>query len=76
MVKITLRLVKRLSSPANDHLNSTLEVQHAVEHQFSANSFKNKKLSDSNVIQSLTVKIESAINEKLLTFPAHKKVKD
>ena len=35
-----LPLVKILSPPANDELNSTLEVQHGGGHQLSANSFK------------------------------------
>jgi hypothetical protein len=38
-----------------------------------ANWFQNKKFSDSNEIQSLKDKIESAINERLLNVPAHKK---
>ena len=50
MVKIILRLIKRISPPANDELNSILEVQRGVGHQFSANSFQNKKFSDSNEI--------------------------
>ena len=69
MVKIIFRLTKRLSPPANDELNSTLEVQHGVGHQFSPNSFQNQKFSDSNEIQSLKEKIEAAINERLLTVP-------
>ena len=69
MVKIIFRLTKRLSPPANDELNSTLEVQHGVRHQFSPNSFQNQKFSDSNEIQSLKEKIEAAINERLLTVP-------
>jgi hypothetical protein len=73
MVKIILRLVKRLLPPANDELNSTLEVQHGVGHQFSANSFQNKKFSDSNDIQSVIEELQPAINERLLTVPAHKK---
>jgi len=48
-VKIILRLIKRHSPPANDELNSTLEVQHGVGHQFSASSFENKKLPDPGV---------------------------
>jgi len=50
MVKIILRLMKRPSPPANDELNSILEVQRGVGHQFSANSFQNKEFSDSNEI--------------------------
>jgi hypothetical protein len=44
MEKIMLPLVKISSPPANDELNSNVEVQHGVEHQFSANSFQNKEL--------------------------------
>jgi len=54
-------------------VNSTLEVQHGVEHQFTANSSQNKKFSDSSDIQSLKEKLESAINETLLTVAALKK---
>ena len=65
--------MKRLSPPANDEMNSTLEVKHGVGHQFTANSFQNKKFSDSTDIQSLKEKLESAINETLLTVAALKK---
>ena len=64
IVKIILHLIK---------VNSILEVQHAVGHQFTANSSQNKKFSDSTDIQSLKEKLESAINETLLTVPALKK---
>ena len=72
-VKIILRLIKRHSPPANDELNLTLEVQHGVGHQFSANSFQNKKLSDSNEIQSLKEMLESAIYVTLLAVPTQRK---
>jgi len=72
-VKITIRLIKRLSSPAIDELNSNLEDQNGVGDQVSPNSFQNKKLSDSNEIQSLKENLESAINETLSTVPAQKK---
>jgi len=72
-VKIILRLIKRHSPAANDEMNSKLEVQHGVGHQFSSNSFQNKKLSYSNEIQSLKEKLQTAINEKLLTVPAKRK---
>ena len=48
-------------------LNSTLEVQHGVGHQFSANFFQNNKFSESNEVQSLKEKLKPAINERLLT---------
>ena len=48
-VKTILRLIKRHSPPANDELNSNLEVQYGVGHQFSAISFENKKLPDPGV---------------------------
>jgi len=50
MVKIILRLIKRISPPENDELNSVLEVQRRVGHQISANSFQDKKFSNSNEI--------------------------
>jgi hypothetical protein len=75
IVKIILRSIKRISPPANDELNSILEVQHGVGHQCSANSFQNKKFSESNEIQSFKEKIEMAINERLLTLPARKRAK-
>jgi hypothetical protein len=65
MVKIILRLIQRLSPPANDELNSTLEGQHEAGHQFSPNCLQNQKFSDSNEIQSLKEKLELAINERL-----------
>jgi hypothetical protein len=74
-VKIILRLIKRLSPPANDEPNPTLEVQHAVGHQFSVNCFQNKKFSESNEIRSLKEKLETAINGRLSSVPARKMVK-
>ena len=70
MVKTKLRLIQRLCPPAKDELNSTLEVQHGVGHQFSANSLQNRKCSDSNEIQALKEILELAINDRLLTVPA------
>jgi len=75
IVKIILRLMKRLSPPANDELNSTLVVQNAVGHKFSANSFQNKQFPDSNVTQSLKEKLVSAIRQTLLTVPSLKRAK-
>jgi hypothetical protein len=74
-VKIILRLIKRLSPSENDEQNSTLEDQHGTQHQSSANSLQNKRLPDSNEIQSLKDKLEYAINERLLTVPAKKSSK-
>jgi hypothetical protein len=42
-IKIILRLIKRLPSSENYDYNSTLEDQHRTEHEFSANSFQNKR---------------------------------
>jgi hypothetical protein len=64
--------MKRLSPSANDEQNSALEDQYGTEHQCSANSFQNKKLPDSNEIQSLKEILELAVNERLLPVPPKK----
>lgn len=61
--KIIFHVIKRLSPSENDGQNSTFEDKKkggGKEHQCFANSFQNNKFSDSNEIQSLTDKPESA----------------
>jgi hypothetical protein len=59
IVKIILCLIKCLPPLEK---NSTLEEQHGIKHHRFADSFQNKKLCDSNEIQSLNDKLESEIN--------------
>jgi len=59
IVKIILCLIKCLS-PSEKNL--TLEDQRGAKYHSFAQSFQNKKLCDSNEIQSLNDKLESEIN--------------
>jgi hypothetical protein len=59
VVKIILCLIKCLF-PSEKYLN--LEDQHGTEHHSFADSFHNKKLCDSNEIESLNDRLESTIN--------------
>jgi hypothetical protein len=72
VVKVILLLMKLLSSSENDDHNSSLRDKYWTRHQCSANSSQNRKLPHSNELQSFKRKLESAINERLLTVPTKK----
>jgi hypothetical protein len=68
VVKIILHLIKCHPPTENDEQNSNIVNQHGTEHHWSAGSFQNNKFLNSNDTKSLQDDLESAFNERLLTF--------